>query len=186
MRRRHALGVRNRLSGALVALAIVSALSATSGCSSDKSVSTDELEKQVSAALEKQAGSDPGDVSCPDELPAKVGEKTRCTLTRGSDEVPVEVAVTAVDGSDVDFEIAPTLLRSTLEDEISTQLEQQVGQAPDDISCPDDLIGTIGETMRCTLSAGADELGVAVEVTGVDGTDVNFSIEVDDQSQDAS
>lgn len=82
----------------------------------------------------------------------------------------------------------PTVDRSTLEDRISSGLEKQVGQRPDDISCPDDLEGKVGNTMRCTLTAGSDELGVSVKVTGVDGKHVDFDIEVDqmDESGDAS
>jgi hypothetical protein len=73
----------------------------------------------------------------------------------------------------------PTVDRSKLEDEISSQLEKQVGQAPDKIECPGDLTGEVGETERCTLTAGSDQLGVSVKVTAVDGEKVDFDIEVD-------
>lgn len=80
----------------------------------------------------------------------------------------------------------PTVSRSALEDRISAGLQKQVGQAPDDISCPGDLRGEVGERMRCTLTAGADRLGVSVEVTSVEGKHVDFDVEVDqmDQGQD--
>ncbi|MFI5624417.1 DUF4333 domain-containing protein [Nocardioides sp. NPDC051685] len=68
-----------------------------------------------------------------------------------------------------------------VEKTISDQLEAQVGQKPDKIECPGDLSGKVGETMKCTLTAGADELGVNVKVTEVDGTDVKFDIQVDGQ-----
>jgi hypothetical protein len=74
----------------------------------------------------------------------------------------------------------PTVKQDTLEKEVSSQLEKQVGQAPDDISCPGDLEGKVGTEMRCTLTAGEDELGVAVTVTSVDGDDVKFDIQVDE------
>ncbi|MEO9322534.1 DUF4333 domain-containing protein [Nocardioides sp. C4-1] len=73
--------------------------------------------------------------------------------------------------------------QSDLEDQISTQLEEEVGQAPDDISCPGDLDAEEGETMECTLTAGEDELGVQVEVTSVDGDNVKFDIQVDEAPQ---
>ena len=66
-----------------------------------------------------------------------------------------------------------------MEDKISSGLEKQVGTKPDDISCPGDLEGTVGKTMRCTLTAGTDKLGVTVKVTSVDGKKVNFDYEVD-------
>lgn len=76
-----------------------------------------------------------------------------------------------------------TVEQSEVEEQISAELEEQVGQAPDDISCPGDLEGEEGETMECTLTAGEDELGVQVEVTSVDGDDVRFDIQVDEQAQ---
>jgi hypothetical protein len=75
----------------------------------------------------------------------------------------------------------PTVDRSDLEQEVSTQLEKEVGTAPDDVACPDDLEGEKGNEMRCTLTAGSDEVGVTVTVTDVDGDDVGFDIVVDDE-----
>lgn len=68
-----------------------------------------------------------------------------------------------------------------LEKELSQQLEATVGQAPDKVECPGDLEGKEGTEMRCTLTAGSDELGMTVTVTSVDGKDVKFDFEVDDQ-----
>ena len=75
----------------------------------------------------------------------------------------------------------PTVKQTDVEKEVSTQLEKQVGQAPDDISYPGDLKGKVGTTMRCTLTAGEDKLGVSVKVTSVDGDDVKFDIQVDQE-----
>lgn len=72
----------------------------------------------------------------------------------------------------------PSVAQSDVEEKISSGLEEQVGQKPDDISCPDDLEGEVGTTMTCTLTAGGDQLDVAVEVTEVDGDNVKFSFEV--------
>ena len=38
---------------------------------------------------------------------------------------------------------------------------------------------TVGASQRCTLRTGADTYGVTVTVTGVQGTDVKFDIQVD-------
>ena len=138
-----------------------------------------DLEKDVSSLLDRQAGTAPDQVSCPGDLTAKVGETMRCRVTRGSQDVPVEVRVASVDGHDVSYQIAPTLLHSTVEREVSAELERQVGVAPDDVSCPDDLIGRVGVKMRCMLSAGSDKVGLTVTVTAVQGKDVKFDIEVD-------
>ena len=61
-------------------------------------------------------------------------------------------------------------------------LEQQSGGRPD-ISCPEDLAPDVGATTTCTLTAGDDptEYDVRVTVTSVDGEEVRFDVEVDDQ-----
>ena len=80
----------------------------------------------------------------------------------------------------------PYLDQDKLEAEISSSLEKEVGQRPDKITCPGDLKGEVGETMRCTLTAGTDELGVTVEVTKVDGKDIKFTAEVDQMDDSGS
>ena len=77
----------------------------------------------------------------------------------------------------------PEVAEGDLEQEISDRLEDQVGTAPDDVDCPGGLEGKVGETQRCTLTAGNDELGVDVEVTSVEGEQVGFDIQVDEQVQ---
>ena len=39
----------------------------------------------------------------------------------------------------------PTVSQSELEKKISQGLEKEVGQAPDDVSCPGDLEGEVGD-----------------------------------------
>jgi outer membrane murein-binding lipoprotein Lpp len=74
-----------------------------------------------------------------------------------------------------------TVSAADVEEQISNQLEAQVGQAPDKVDCPGDLEGTVDATMTCVLTAGPDTLDVTVTVTEVDGNDVKFDIQVADQ-----
>lgn len=164
----------------LTALGTV-ALLTLAGCGGTPVVDRADLEDDVAATLAEQSDTSPGDVSCPDDLTGEVGETVRCAVAGDTGDVPVEVRVTEVDGSDVSYDIAPTLLESTVEQEVSDQLEAQVGTAPDEIDCPDDLVGRVEEEMRCVLRAGEDELGVTLTVTEVEGQDVRFDIEVDQE-----
>jgi len=61
-------------------------------------------------------------------------------------------------------------------------LEEQIGTRPE-ISCPDDLEAEVGTETRCTLTAGGDptEFGVTITVTEVDGENVAFDVEVDEE-----
>ncbi|MCW2835711.1 MAG: hypothetical protein JWN68_3664 [Nocardioides sp.] len=71
--------------------------------------------------------------------------------------------------------------QADVEKSVSDVLTEQVGTAPDAIDCPGDLEAEVGKTMRCTLTAGEDELGLTVTVTEVDGTDINYDVEVDSE-----
>jgi hypothetical protein len=70
--------------------------------------------------------------------------------------------------------------QADVEQQISDQLEALVGRAPESVSCPGDLEGTVGATLRCSLTDGGETLGVDVEVTAVEGDLVDFDIQVDD------
>ncbi|MDF9714576.1 DUF4333 domain-containing protein [Nocardioides sp. ChNu-153] len=69
-----------------------------------------------------------------------------------------------------------------VEDQITEQLTEVVGQEPADVDCPDDLEAEEGATMTCVLTAEDDTtIDVGVEVTAVDGDDVSFDIQVADE-----
>lgn len=89
--------MRRSLSALAASLVLLSA--AGCGSSGPDAVSGTELEKQVSAALEKEVGQAPDKMSCPDELKAEKGATTKCTLTAGTDELGVTVTTTSVSDS---------------------------------------------------------------------------------------
>lgn len=54
-------------------------------------------------------------------------------------------------------------------------------QPKPDVTCPEDLAAKVGTTSRCTLTAeDGSSVGVTVKVTSVEGTKMNFDIQVDD------
>lgn len=87
----------------------------------------------------------------------------------------------ALTGCSVEIGGDPKIAESDLEESVQQTLAEQVGQTPDAIDCPDDLQGTVGQTMRCTLTAGGETLGLTVTVTSVEGDTVNYDVEVDSQ-----
>jgi hypothetical protein len=74
-----------------------------------------------------------------------------------------------------------SIQEDSLEKNVADQLEKMAGQRPDDVDCPGDLEAKVGADIRCTLTAGGEEIGLTVTVTSVDGTDAKYDIQVDEQ-----
>jgi len=72
--------------------------------------------------------------------------------------------------------------KSEVEDQAKQAITQQVGQAPKEVNCPDDLKAEKGEKMTCTLVAADDsELDVEVTVTSVEGDTARFDVQVGEE-----
>ncbi|MFC7327414.1 DUF4333 domain-containing protein [Marinactinospora rubrisoli] len=65
--------------------------------------------------------------------------------------------------------------------EVARQLETEVGRMPDDVTCPENLPAEVGASVRCELTADGQTYGVTVTATEVEGTNVRFDVEVDDE-----
>ncbi|MGZ4446377.1 MAG: DUF4333 domain-containing protein [Nocardioides sp.] len=74
-----------------------------------------------------------------------------------------------------------SVAQSDVEDQISTQLEAQVGAKPDSVKCPGDLDAKVDTKMTCKLSVDGTEYDVTVTVTSVKDGKANFDIQVADQ-----
>jgi hypothetical protein len=72
----------------------------------------------------------------------------------------------------------PVVDRADVEEQVSTQLGEQAGREPEAVECPEDLEGEVDTTMTCVLRDGGQEYDVTVTVTEVEGTRVDFHIEV--------
>jgi hypothetical protein len=81
-------------------------LAGLTACSSTAVLTADTVATSAEDALEEQIGIRPT-ISCPEDVEAKVGEKTRCTLTGGDDptEYGVTVTVTSVEGKNATFDV---------------------------------------------------------------------------------
>ena len=88
----------------LTALAPLLVLGMT-GCATS-TLTAEAVADGAADALEDEVGTRP-EISCPDDLDAKVGAETRCTLTAPGDptEYGVTVTVTSVDGDDARFDV---------------------------------------------------------------------------------
>lgn len=64
---------------------------------------------------------------------------------------------------------------------VAEKLAAQTGQPKPDVTCPDDLAGKVGTSLRCKLTAtDGTSFGVTVKVTSVEGGTIHYGIEVDE------
>ncbi|CAN5757163.1 DUF4333 domain-containing protein [soil metagenome] len=190
----------------LLAVAVVLAGCSGSVSVGDKTVNTDELESKVSAFVTKQLDAEPSKVDCPDDLDAKAKATTLCKVTVGDITTTVRLTVTKVDDGKASFDVlevaadgspltttsttetpattaaagTPVVAPAELESQLDAQLKAQFGAAPDALTCPDGLEGTVGATTTCVLTDGAETYDVLLTTKTVDGLDVNFDFKVAD------
>jgi uncharacterized protein YcsI (UPF0317 family) len=90
--------------------------------------------------------------------------------------VPVALAPALATGCD--FSVGTRIVdRGKVERAISDKLGPQLGGVPKSVRCPADLKGRAGTTMRCAMvTADGTSRTVAVTVTSVDGSTVNFGL----------
>ena len=173
-----------------LAAVLATALTAVAALTACGKVATDD---SVEEQIKSQLGTDSSD--CPTDLKGEQGQSIVCKATKGDEAFDVKVTVTSVSGDTINFSIervggpatattapaatavAPTVAGKSVAQSVLTQLAAD-GKQVDEVSCPD-LPATVGASERCTLKAGADTYGVTVTVTGVQGTDVKFDIQVD-------
>ena len=70
--------------------------------------------------------------------------------------------------------------KANVEQQISQQMAAQVGESPDSVTCPGDLPAEVGAKLECTLTEAGESLPVTVTVTSIEGSTVNFDIQVAD------
>lgn len=88
-------------------LALLAAASlALAGCTTQLTVSAEDVAAQAADALAPQLGFTP-DITCPEDLTAEVGEVLICELEDPEGGVhDATVTVTNVEGTDVDFDVS--------------------------------------------------------------------------------
>ncbi len=175
---------------ALASAAAVGLMATAGACSCSvgtgpHAVSKGDVAGQITSKMTDAAGNKPDSVNCPGDLPAKVGSQLNCEMKVKNKTFNVNVTVTSVEGDNVKFDMVETVDKNQVASIISDKLTQQVGQRPDSVTCPDNLKGVEGATLRCHLADGSDKYGVNVTVTNVDAGDVHFDFKVDDHAEPA-
>lgn len=73
------------------------------------------------------------------------------------------------------------LSKDDVADSVAEKLAAQTGQPKPDVTCPEDLKGKVGTSLRCRLTAtDGTGFGVTVKVTSVEGSTIRYDIKVDE------
>ena len=147
----------------------------------DKTVSRERLQDQITEEVTEQSGAGPVSVNCPDGLAAVVGATLDCTLTDQREQRRVSVTVGSTEGEQVDLFIVQNIGKDTVARQITEEITRRIGRAPGSVTCPADLKGDVGATLRCVLNDGGQTYGVTV--TTVDRGDLAFDFTVDEHPQ---
>jgi hypothetical protein len=103
-------------------------------------------------------------------------------ITRAIAAAAATIAVGGVGAALAPAAYADSVDKSEVANQISNQLSQQVGHNPASVSCPRDLVATMGATLRCNATDAGQTYGVTVTVTNVDAAgNVGFDFKVDSQ-----
>jgi hypothetical protein len=167
---------------AVCACAIAGVALGVGACSSGpKTVSKGDVANQISTKMTAPNGQKPDSVACPEDLKAQVGAQVNCTMKVNGQTSTVNVTVSGINGDQANFDMVNTIDKNEVASQISDQLAQQFGSKPESVTCPENLKGTQGATLRCELVDGGQKYGVTVTVNSAQGSDVNFHFKVDEK-----
>ena len=168
------------VTAALGALTTAGALAAgcsfNAGVNTKPTVSKDALQTDVAERLAK-AGERPESVICKEDLVGEVGRTAHCDVVMSATNSfePI-VTVTGVDGSTINYEMAPAVSKEQLEKAVARLVTAASGVQVDSVSCESGLEGKTGALAYCDVDAGGVKLRRTVEVNNVEGLMMNFDV----------
>jgi hypothetical protein len=142
-------------------------------------VSKESLQADIADRLVK-AGQPPGSVTCLQDLVGEVGRTARCDVVMGETNSFQPVAtVTGVEGTIVDYELAPALSQAQLERAVARLVVENGGPPVDSVDCEAGLDGAVKAVAYCDVETGGVRARRAVQVTEVSGLTMNFTLRTD-------
>jgi hypothetical protein len=134
------------------------------------------LQSDIADRLAKE-GQPSQSVTCREDLVGQVGKTARCDVVMSEEDSfePV-VTVTSVDGSTVDYEMAPALSQAQLEKAVAGLIAKNSGGRVDSVACESGLAGTVGAVAHCDVDAGGEKARRSVRVTAVSGLTMDFNL----------
>jgi hypothetical protein len=155
---------------------------ALAGCSMNvggnnvPTVAKEALQEDISERL-ANAGERPESVTCKEDLVGEAGKTAHCeVVVSAANSFEPIITVTGVDGTAIDYEMAPALSRRQLEQSVSRLLADAGGLEVQSIRCESGLAGVARAQAHCDVDAGGVRLRRTVAVSDVDGLMMNVDI----------
>ena len=142
-----------------------------------RSISVDELEAQVATMYPAKNDKTTVRVTCDGELAAQEGASQECRVRVDKQRAAVRVSVTEVVAEEVRIDGVLVVPAARVAQELLEALTEE-GFAVDEVVCPGELLGTVGETVTCTVTPNTGSGEVAATVTTVRGLRVDFDYAV--------
>lgn len=140
-------------------------------------VSKEQLETAVSRLVSNASGVQVDAVSCESGLQGNVGAVAYCEVVAGGVKLRRTIEVNKVDGLMMNFDVVPLLTKAEVERSLLNELGSQGRRRPDSAQCSGNLEGRPGNTVDCTIVAGADTAAFTLTVTTVQGSKINYRYE---------
>lgn len=138
-------------------------------------LSREQLERAVIRLLDGAGAPPVSAVSCPAELPGRIGAVAKCDVTTAGLALTRTAEVTSVDGLTMNFDLVPILTRTELENSLLDNLAGYLGARPTSATCADHLEGRPGNTVDCTVVDQSTTAALRLTVTAVDGAAIDYS-----------
>lgn len=151
------------------------------GCATpDTGVGAEVVEREV-AAQATARGLAPDGVACEGGLSGEAGKTTRCAVTIANNVYTVDVTTTGEGGEQDSHQVDVAALPVAGElfaERIAQRLSEQVGRAPDQVTCPRLFVPAAGLEVACELADSGETYDLAVTVTTVNGADFDYTVQV--------
>jgi hypothetical protein len=139
-------------------------------------VSRTALQEDIARRL-ADAGEKPQSVTCKQDLVGEVGTTAHCeVVVSATNSFEPIVTVTGVDGSAIDYSMAPALSRQQLEQVVAKLVSDSGVLDLKAVHCESGMEGTVGAVGLCDVDAGGLRGRRAVRVSGVNGLMMSFEL----------
>ncbi len=142
-----------------------------------RSISVDELETQVAGMYPAKNERTTVRVVCESELDARVGASEECRVQVDKQRATVRVSVTEVVADEVSIDSVLVVPAARVAGKLLEALTGE-GFQVDEVVCPGELLGTVGESVTCTVTPNTGSGEVTATVTKIRGLRVDFDYAV--------